>query len=817
MSWAVGLGAVKIYSSINEPLNAIVPIIKTQNLAPEDIQVALASQDVFEQVGIKRPYYLGVLRFRVHQSTRGKMYIHITTKDAVSHSFLNFIIDFRWPTGRLLRQYMILLSPVGYTKNQYRITKVPPQFRPGKKPTAADVGQEDISRPRLYGPTSSKDELWDIARKVRPNDRVTMEQVVVAIYQANPAAFEGNVNTLMKGYTLKVPSIQTMKQVSPEKALEIVLKQNKIWKRKQRRKKKRRGKEERHHRSLRVKSNLQEKAASAKQSETTKQIIPIDLGVSKLEKTNNTATSATQQTTANNQKIADLKAELAVTGESVDKVKQENQVVKIDLSKLKDQNKKLQAEIIEKDKQLYNLEKNFESKFDTNKKQNQSTKVVVSQPRSSTTNTSAQEIEKGLGIDVFPRLQHGFSKRNLMIFFLVLLVMIIVFILFVFVRKRRAKQANHPDNAREEELLADTKATLQAQQQTSDNKQTTVDDVSSENETNRTADSTAPSNDEPEQVSAGSSHVAVKPISAEVSQVDALEEAVVYIAYHRYEQAKNVLLEAIAEHSARNDLLVKMLEVLVLMGDVAEFEKYNQQLPDNLGDTEPALWQQVLALRNQIDELQAANPETGHTADTISTVDAAIDNSLSDTSTTEDTPEALKETSVSPADTRQEAAIDELAPMEPTEPMAEFDPDIIANITGPIIDESTPTVTTNSHDTTTELPSIESPQTESNRTMDFEGGLGDGLSVSKHVIDNGDDTQPVTDKQADTGLGDNEEIATEEGQILSQDDLYGMLDLAIAYIEIDDKIGAKELLETLIAKADPKLKEKAQELLDKLK
>ena len=64
---------------------------------------------------------------------------------------------------------------------------------------------------RQYGPTTARDTFWSIAQKVRPNDRVSVYQVMAALFDANPHAFSGNnYNTLERGMILLIPSADVM-------------------------------------------------------------------------------------------------------------------------------------------------------------------------------------------------------------------------------------------------------------------------------------------------------------------------------------------------------------------------------------------------------------------------------------------------------------------------------------------------------------------------------------------------------------------------------------------------------------------------------
>ncbi|MFT6206735.1 MAG: pilus assembly protein FimV, partial [Colwellia sp.] len=70
-----------------------------------------------------------------------------------------------------------------------------------------------------YGPITSKDTLWNIALKVRPDPTLSVYQVMQALYQKNPQAFkENNLNHLNNGQYLKLPSIDEMRAINPVQA-----------------------------------------------------------------------------------------------------------------------------------------------------------------------------------------------------------------------------------------------------------------------------------------------------------------------------------------------------------------------------------------------------------------------------------------------------------------------------------------------------------------------------------------------------------------------------------------------------------------------
>lgn len=62
-----------------------------------------------------------------------------------------------------------------------------------------------------YGPTTAKDTFWSIAQKVRPDASVSVYQVMAAVFDANPHAFNSDsYNSLERGMILLIPSKEVM-------------------------------------------------------------------------------------------------------------------------------------------------------------------------------------------------------------------------------------------------------------------------------------------------------------------------------------------------------------------------------------------------------------------------------------------------------------------------------------------------------------------------------------------------------------------------------------------------------------------------------
>ena len=83
---------------------------------------------------------------------------------------------------------------------------------------------------RQFGPTTKADTFWSVAQKMRPNNKVSIYQVMAAIYDANPHAFaNSNYNSLEVGMILLVPPAEKMLSIPISIARERAEQDDKHW------------------------------------------------------------------------------------------------------------------------------------------------------------------------------------------------------------------------------------------------------------------------------------------------------------------------------------------------------------------------------------------------------------------------------------------------------------------------------------------------------------------------------------------------------------------------------------------------------------
>ena len=72
--------------------------------------VTLAPPDAFNRAGIERSQVLTNLNFSVDYNGPSPV-IRISSRSPVVEPFLNFLLEVQWPTGRMVREYTVLLDP----------------------------------------------------------------------------------------------------------------------------------------------------------------------------------------------------------------------------------------------------------------------------------------------------------------------------------------------------------------------------------------------------------------------------------------------------------------------------------------------------------------------------------------------------------------------------------------------------------------------------------------------------------------------------------------------------------------------------------
>lgn len=243
---ALGLGEIDVDSRLNEPLLASIPLIESRTLDASQILVNLASNADFQRANIEKPYFLSSIKFDVYRAADGEQYLQLKTRDIIREPYINFLLDIRWPEGRILREYLVLLDlpevatstanpalarktspmPTGAAEPSQSSRELKPTSSPISQP--ATVSNETAVKPAVKQKpaqqqlstgdtvTVAKDQtLWSIAESIGYARNAGMLATVDALVENNPEAFvDGDKNRLKAGATIEVPSLAYVQQIA---------------------------------------------------------------------------------------------------------------------------------------------------------------------------------------------------------------------------------------------------------------------------------------------------------------------------------------------------------------------------------------------------------------------------------------------------------------------------------------------------------------------------------------------------------------------------------------------------------------------------
>ena len=637
--FALGLGNIEMRSALNQALDARIELLRARAGELKDLSITLASADTFKRAGMDRPAFLTQLRFEVITNPTGAPYIQVKSAQPITEPFLNFLIEVNWPNGRLLREFTVLVDPPVLTERapgavEAPVTQsetssidrsaesapttgaievpVPPQRAkpaapvptPAAEPAvapeqvasepaaveaepvaAAPTPAPEVAKPRQrprptratrpkpveenkpataaaeggtqYG-VKANDTLWSIAAKVRPNNSVSVPQMMIAMLQNNPEAFTGNnINNLKQGAVLRLSDVGAATSISKEEAMRITDLQWEQWK---------------SSRGTTVGSapsrTGRPKAVAPPAEARVKLVSPSAAGEGAGGRNAPKAAA-----TGGGRDPAGAKRELAIAQESLDAQRRETQDMRERVAGLEEQVNTMQRLVQLKDDQLAALQNQAKSK----KPEAVATKTAEPETAAAGTKGDGAKPEAAAETPRSPGLMAGLMNDPKLISLAVVVAGIVVLLVWLVVRRRKMQQF-------QESIL-------------------TLNDSVAE-------PGFAHNKPESEDASFMSdfSVSSMEGIQTEISEVDPLSEADVYLAYGRYKQAEELVSQAIEKNPQRAELKMKLLEIHYAAKDPDAFALQADMVRDNFSAKHPEMWARVLEMGR---ELAPQNPLFG--------------------------------------------------------------------------------------------------------------------------------------------------------------------------------------------------------------
>jgi pilus assembly protein FimV len=246
--YALGLGDIKLNSALNQPFDAEIELVSASADDLSALRATLASGDTFARYGLDRPQFLSDFAFQVARSGSRDV-LRVTSIKPVTEPFVTLLVEASWPRGRLLREYTVLLDPPVFapgpttadtpvqaprsaasaTATESYAAPAVPSASAEPPPRRAAAAPSATIEPGSTYRVQQNDTLWQIASSAHPGGRRDVNRAMLAIYDANASAFEGNINLLRAGSTLRIPTEGEVEAISASAAAAEVSRQYRAW------------------------------------------------------------------------------------------------------------------------------------------------------------------------------------------------------------------------------------------------------------------------------------------------------------------------------------------------------------------------------------------------------------------------------------------------------------------------------------------------------------------------------------------------------------------------------------------------------------
>lgn len=221
---SAGLGELQVLSNLGQPLRAEIEIISLRSGDKDNVAVRLASVEAFRQAGMDLHAALSGINLTI-ELRDGKPIVLVTTRQPVNEPILDLLVELEWGSGRLLREYAILLDPPIYIPPPPAHAVMGPSLAAPAAPPRPKAAPGPAPAPTTPGTgyqVKPGDTLAGIAR-AHMHAGVTLEQMLIALYRANIGAFiDDDINRLLAGQVLKIPDRDTVAALDPEQATQAL-------------------------------------------------------------------------------------------------------------------------------------------------------------------------------------------------------------------------------------------------------------------------------------------------------------------------------------------------------------------------------------------------------------------------------------------------------------------------------------------------------------------------------------------------------------------------------------------------------------------
>ncbi len=114
---AAGLGRLSVMSAPGQPFRAEIDLVAVKKEEKSSLSARLASQEIFRQANVDYLPLLSTFKATVETRPDGLPYVRIVSPQPIAEPLLNILIELNWSSGRLLREYTVVLAQPEHDAN----------------------------------------------------------------------------------------------------------------------------------------------------------------------------------------------------------------------------------------------------------------------------------------------------------------------------------------------------------------------------------------------------------------------------------------------------------------------------------------------------------------------------------------------------------------------------------------------------------------------------------------------------------------------------------------------------------------------------
>ena len=247
---ALALGRITVQSALGEPLRAEIDVPDINAEEAASLRASVALPEAFRAAGLDYNPVLAGAQISLQRRADGRAFIRVSSDRIVTEPFVDLILEASWASGRIVRDYTMLLDPPSLRPSVAAaplpatipapavqapaVAVAPAPARPvaaaaPRKPAAAPAVAA-APAPRADGDNKVTVKAGDTASRIAAATKpaqVSLDQMLVALLRTNADAFVGgNLNRLKAGSVLTIPTEEQARAMPAGEAAQTVIAQS---------------------------------------------------------------------------------------------------------------------------------------------------------------------------------------------------------------------------------------------------------------------------------------------------------------------------------------------------------------------------------------------------------------------------------------------------------------------------------------------------------------------------------------------------------------------------------------------------------------